>query len=96
MICYLLILIIVATGFLTFFGFVGRIWWILDIFSHFRVQYAIMQAAGGLILLVGDQIIAAGLAFSFMLINIAVIAPLYFPSSRSDTKKKFTGCCWQM
>jgi len=88
MIWYLLILIIVATGFLTFFGFVGRIWWILDIFSHFRVQYAVLQAVCGLILLVGDQILAAGMAFSFMLINIAVIAPLYFPSSRNDTNRK--------
>jgi len=88
MIWYLLIIIIVATGFLTIFGFVGRTWWILDIFSHFRVQYAIMQAAGGLILLVGDQILAAGMAFSFMLINIAVIAPLYLPSSRNDSNKK--------
>jgi hypothetical protein len=68
---YLLMIIIVTTGFLTIFGFVGRIWWMLDIFSHFRVQYAIMQAAGGLILLLGDQILAAGMAFSFMLINIS-------------------------
>jgi endonuclease/exonuclease/phosphatase (EEP) superfamily protein YafD len=88
MILYLLIIIIVATGFMTIFGFVGREWWILDIFSHFRVQYAIMQAAGGLILLVGDQILGAGMAFSFMLINIAVIAPLYLPSSRNDPNKK--------
>ncbi|MFC2052671.1 endonuclease/exonuclease/phosphatase family protein [Chloroflexota bacterium] len=88
MIWYLLTIIIVATGILTIFGFVGRIWWIFDIFSHFRAQYAIMQAASGLILLMGDQILAAGMAFSFMLINIAVIAPMYLPSSRSDTNKK--------
>ncbi|MGB7116934.1 MAG: endonuclease/exonuclease/phosphatase family protein [Anaerolineales bacterium] len=88
MIWYLLIIIIVATSILTIFGFVGRICWILDIFSHFRVQYAIMQAAGGLILLLGDQILAAGMAFTFMLINIAVIITLYLPSSHSDTNKK--------
>jgi endonuclease/exonuclease/phosphatase (EEP) superfamily protein YafD len=88
MIWYLLIIIIVATGFLTILGFVGRIWWILDIFSHFRVQYAIIQAAGGLILLVGEQILAAGMAFSFMVINFAVIAPLYLPTSRNNPNKK--------
>ena len=51
------------------------------------MQYAIIQAVSGLILLVGDQIPAAGMAYSFMLINIAVIAPLYLSSSRSDTNK---------
>ncbi len=63
----------------TLAGFLGRLWWVFDLFSHFRVQYL----AGLLILLPayvigrrrGQALVAVAAAS-----NLLLIAPLYLPA----------------
>ncbi|WOO43019.1 endonuclease/exonuclease/phosphatase family protein [Rubellicoccus peritrichatus] len=62
----------------TVFGFFGRFFWFFDLFSHFRVQYAISLALIGVPLILAKHYKTAAIFTSFALVNLAVIAPLYF------------------
>lgn len=64
----------------TLFGFLGRLSWFLDLFSHFRVQYLIGLAALGILLLVGRRRRIAVTFLVFAFINLLLVAPLYFGS----------------
>lgn len=74
--------LLTAAGFVacaaTVFGFLGRFSWFLDLFSHFRVQYALGLSVLGLLLLVGRRRTTAVAFFVFAGINLSVILPLYF------------------
>ncbi len=61
----------------TLLGFAGRIWWVFDLFSHFRVQYLSGFSLIALIFLFGEVYSGAGIAFAGALFNMALIAPLY-------------------
>ncbi len=63
----------------TVFGFLGRFWWFLDLFSHFRVQYLIGLMILGLALLVGRRYKTAAVFIFFACLNLATVLPLYFP-----------------
>ena len=62
----------------TVFGFLGRFSWFLDLFSHFRVQYAIGLSILGLLLLAGRRRKTAAVFLGFAWVNLALILPLYF------------------
>jgi endonuclease/exonuclease/phosphatase (EEP) superfamily protein YafD len=67
----------------TFAGFAGGAWWVLDLFSHFRMQYALC----GLICLAGSlfspsrMTLLAALPFA---VNLACIGALYFGAPRGS------------
>jgi endonuclease/exonuclease/phosphatase (EEP) superfamily protein YafD len=44
------ILLLFATGLATFLGFAGSLWWIADLFSHFRAGYVVLLVLGMLFL----------------------------------------------
>ena len=61
----------------TLLPFVGTIWWVFDLFSHFRVQYFLgLLALSGLLLLV-RRYRSAGVSILCCLFNLALILPLY-------------------
>lgn len=65
-------------------GFLGSAWWVLDLTSHFRFQYAV---AGlfllGLAMLRPSR--AAALPAAAALVNIACVVPVYFPDAARPT-----------
>lgn len=76
---YGLTLSIAGLGLLAILGWLGSAWWLLDIASHFRVQYGILLALGAaLAWWLGEPLlglIAALLAFT----NLVLVLPLYTP-----------------
>lgn len=62
----------------TLIGFLGRYFWAFDLFSHFRVQYAISLTLLGIILLIVKRYKAATVFIIFACVNYGVIVPLYF------------------
>lgn len=67
-----------VAGVSTLFGFLGRLWWFFDLFSHFRVQYFWgLVAVAALLLLLKRRKLAAGFGAAAV-INLAVVLPLYF------------------
>lgn len=66
----------------TVLGFLGRFSWFLDLFSHFRVQYAIGLSILGLLLLCGRRRRTAVLFLCFAGVNLAIVLPLYFGGSK--------------
>jgi endonuclease/exonuclease/phosphatase (EEP) superfamily protein YafD len=61
----------------TLAGFLGRGSWVLDLFSHFRLQYLLLLAGAGALFLLAErypQALAAGL---FAGLNLFLMAPLY-------------------
>jgi endonuclease/exonuclease/phosphatase (EEP) superfamily protein YafD len=61
----------------TLMGFAGKVWWVFDLFSHFRLQY-FLSALAVTILLAGFRSfrVAAGFALC-VAINLACIIPHY-------------------
>lgn len=77
----LLIILAVGTagvGLLSLLGWLGGVWWVLDIASHFRLQYGVILIVAGVLAWwlgsPGLGLIAALLAFS----NLIVVIPLYW------------------
>lgn len=67
-------------------GFGGRFWWVLDLASHFRVQYLAVSLVLTLILLLSRNRNFAIVTGAFALLNISLILPLYFgPPPVTDT-----------
>jgi len=62
----------------TLLGFLGRVSWFLDLFSHFRVQYLVGLGISGILLLLGRRRKTAVIMFAFACINLGVVLPLYF------------------
>ena len=80
------IVLLVASG--TILGFFGRWNWLFDIISHFRLQYLILLLTAGLILISGGQISTGLIAFTFGLINLYTIAPLFIREERDKYQEK--------
>lgn len=64
----------------TVFGFLGQFSWLLDLFSHFRVQYFLGLAILGVLLLAMKRRRTAVVFLIFAGINLFVVLPLYFGS----------------
>ncbi|HAE39146.1 MAG TPA: hypothetical protein DCG57_10980 [Candidatus Riflebacteria bacterium] len=62
----------------TLLGFSGRLSWILDLFSHFRVQYLLVLTLFGVVLLIAGRRKAAFIFLGFAFINLTQVVPLYF------------------
>lgn len=62
-------------------GFAGRYWWVLDLFSHFRVQYFLSISLVTLLLLPVRRFRTSAVFGLFALINLAFILPYYMTST---------------
>ncbi len=62
-------------------GFLGRLWWIFELASHFRAQYFLFLLACGFLFLIGKRRWPAILTGVFALINLSLIIPLYIAGS---------------
>jgi len=67
----------VLTGAATLAGFLGRLWWVLDLFSHFRVQYAILSFLIAVALLILRRVRTASVFLVLAVVNTVLILPLY-------------------
>jgi endonuclease/exonuclease/phosphatase (EEP) superfamily protein YafD len=80
-----------AASLATLSGFFSRLWWVFDLFTHFRFQYMLTLLGAALILIVLGHTSLAALAGFFAGINLALIAPLYLKpfslSSPSNSAK---------
>lgn len=61
-------------------GFLGKIWWIFELTSHFKVQLAILLVATTAIWLVRKRWWVAGVCGAFGLINVASVVPQFIPN----------------
>ncbi len=64
----------------TFFSFLGRWSWFLDIFSHFRIQYLAGLTVIALLLLIPRHRKTALIFAAFALINLVTLLPFLIPS----------------
>jgi endonuclease/exonuclease/phosphatase (EEP) superfamily protein YafD len=70
-----------VAGGATVAGFLGRFWWGLDLFSHFRVQYCFGLGAVALILLIVRRFRMALMMAAFSVLNLGLVVPLYVGAS---------------
>jgi endonuclease/exonuclease/phosphatase (EEP) superfamily protein YafD len=71
-------------------GFLGGLWWPLELTSHFRVQCFVFLTVGAVIYLVGKKYQLAIVASIFAIPNLAVIMPIYFetwPAAGEDAPR---------
>lgn len=58
-------------------GYWGRWWWRLELFGHFRTQYALFLTASTALLGLGGQLFWAEISALFALFNLSQLAPFY-------------------
>ena len=71
----------------TLFGFAGRLWWVFDLFSHFRVQYLLSILPIITLLLLGKRFRASAVFGLFAAINLACILPYYLSAGPAASNK---------
>jgi len=64
----------------TVLGFLGQLYWPLDLLSHFRIQYIVLGGAGSLLLLVGKRRLFATIGIVSALVNVYCCIPYYVAS----------------
>lgn len=69
----LLLAVVGLAGFGTVAGFLGAWAWWLDLFAHFRLQYAVVLAAAGVLAAVARWWWSAGGAAVLLLVNAACL-----------------------
>lgn len=74
----------------TVLGCLGRYWWLTDLFSHFRVQYAIGLFLLSALFFINRRIITAILFLAFSLSNMCIIVPLYMGGTGKEEKSENT------
>lgn len=62
----------------TILAFMGGLWWFLDLFSHFRVQYFLGLLVVAVVLLFRRRLKVPLVFALFAVVNLFTIAPLYF------------------
>jgi endonuclease/exonuclease/phosphatase (EEP) superfamily protein YafD len=82
--------LVTAAGFVaccaTVLGFLGRFSWFLDLFSHFRVQYAVALGIFGAILAIGHRLRVATAFLAFAFVNSLQVIPLYVGGTRAPNQ----------
>ncbi len=73
---------------LTLGGFLGRSWWIFDLLAHFRVQYLVVGLLLLAIYLLGRRIMGSMLTGGLILLNFALILPLFIPPPTAKTQSQ--------
>lgn len=80
---------VIGTGCLaSLLGLAGRGWWLLELASHFRAQYAVLLAAGTLVLLITRHYRSAVVVAACAALNLYLLLPLYIPASASAAQPK--------
>ncbi|MEE9171911.1 MAG: endonuclease/exonuclease/phosphatase family protein [candidate division NC10 bacterium] len=67
-------------------GFLGRLWWIFELASHFRAQYFLFLMGSAFLFLLGRKQRAAIIVTVFALVNLSLIVPFYFGSSSTHAE----------
>lgn len=67
----------VGGGALSLLSFLAGGFWLLDLFSHFRVQYVVLLALAGALLLAFRRRQESGIVFSFAIFNALLVLPLF-------------------
>lgn len=77
-----------------FLGLVcGRLWWVLELGSHFPLYYGAIALVVTLVCLCGRRWKLAGFAFFILLVNAWLLVPFYFgANSTSDNATTITAC----
>lgn len=65
----------------TVVGFLGRLWWVFELASHFRAQYFLFLTASAFLFFLAGKSRTAILVTIFALVNLSLIVPFYFGSS---------------
>jgi endonuclease/exonuclease/phosphatase (EEP) superfamily protein YafD len=87
---FLLWLVAGLTSLFTLLGFLSHLDWKLELFSHFRVQYALLLGVCGLNFIVWRNQAGMLLSLGFLGINMALILPIYFrPTHRERSGKSY-------
>jgi endonuclease/exonuclease/phosphatase (EEP) superfamily protein YafD len=73
-------LTLILAGIATIAGFFGRSHWRMELLGHFRVQYFWALTAAGAVLLLKRRRFRGILAGLLAIVNLSLIAPLYFGS----------------
>ncbi len=87
--------IIIAAGVVisisTILGFLGFLYWFLDLFSHFRVQYFIGLSIVSLLLLIPRNYNKIALCFGLLaIVNLSTILPLYLGRTTNDLNSQIS------
>lgn len=61
-------------------GFLGGLWWLFDLFSNFRPQYAVVGVLAGAVLLVGKWRRTGMIVLAVGLLNAALVGWLWVPN----------------
>lgn len=80
------VLVAAGAAVLTLTGFLARSWWVFDLTSHFRPQYAVLLAVAGLVFFVLGRPVLGLSALVFALINLAVIWPVFVRPAQALTE----------
>jgi endonuclease/exonuclease/phosphatase (EEP) superfamily protein YafD len=70
----------------TVVGFLGRFSWLLDLFSHFRVQYMLGLLVLGVLLFIGRRRRTATVFLVLACVNLVPVLPLYFGKPKMPDK----------
>jgi endonuclease/exonuclease/phosphatase (EEP) superfamily protein YafD len=70
--------VVVGAGLATGAGFLGGWWWGFDLLAHFRVQYVVVLAMGGGVLVALRCRVSAALAGVLVVTNAIIVWPLLF------------------
>jgi len=76
----------VVLSFCTLAGILGTFWWVFDLLSHFRVQYALGLLVVLLVFWVGKRKQSVTTTALFLCVNLFLIVPLFIRPSPGQTE----------
>jgi len=72
----------------TLAGFLGRRWWMLELASHFRLQYFALLALSSSLYFVRGSFLIGALAILFASLNLRLLLPYYAKRQAAEPKEK--------